>query len=55
MNMMHNECTVHSLLDFFSKDQAKKALHRAKPDEIYTNYVNMHYQKSHQLKGNDLA
>lgn len=32
-------CTV---LDLFSRPEAKGFLHRAKAEEVYTNYVNLH-------------
>ena len=43
LKKIQNTCNVHSLLDFFSNSQAKGDLIKAKPDEIFTNYVNMHH------------
>lgn len=56
LKKIQETCSVHSLLDFFSRSEAKGDLIRAKPDEIFTNYVNMHsIRKTQKLQANKLS
>lgn len=56
LRTINDTCDVHSLIDFFTSTEAKRDLFRAKPDEIFTNYVNLNHVKMQpaQLERNNL-